>query len=177
MLKSEKLKPFKKRRGEVKQWGVMTVKSTILYSGLAILSSYLTTERNLISGMFTLYRMDTQHSVNRQWHRTGTSRSHTLTGWPRGSWWTKSQYSLWNIYFRLSGLQPSLTALHHGVGENLHDMKRSTFEISAAHLHSVVTEIAPKSLRLHVSRSPIRYQQYGFRAGARAGILYSVSIA
>ena len=37
MLKSEKLKTFEKRRGKVstsvKQWGVITVKSMILYSG------------------------------------------------------------------------------------------------------------------------------------------------
>ena len=39
MLKSEKLKPFEKRRGKVstsvKQWGVITVKSMTLYSGLS----------------------------------------------------------------------------------------------------------------------------------------------
>ena len=94
-------------------------------------------------------------------------------------WWTKSQTSLLNIYFRLSGFQSSLLFIHFRYGpnitslhctdqseatKNLSDMWLSTLEISAAQLCSV-TEIAPNSPFLCVYRSPNRY---GFRAGAKA---------
>ena len=93
-----------------------------------------------------------------------------------------------NIYFRLRRFQSSLLLIHFRYGSVICShctivwhrtytiMKRSTFEIGAANLHSVVTEIAPKPPFLSVNRSHIRYQQYAFRACARV-ILYSVNIA
>ena len=84
--------------------------------------------------------------------------------------------SLYSIYFRLSGLQPSFLLIHFGycldtcshctfVWHKLYDMKRSIFEIGAAPLLSV-TEIAP-TVMFYVWKETL--------SGARA-ILYSVNI-
>ena len=108
-----------------------------------------------------------------QRHGTATSRSLTSNTVTERladrDWCTKSQSSLLNINFRLSGFQSSLLLVYFRYGLNtsshytkvwhLSDMWRSTFEISAAQLRSV-TESAPKSPFLCVNRSPIRY---GFR--------------
>ena len=98
-------------------------------------------------------------------------------------WVTKSQSSLLNIYFRLSGFHSSLLLVHFRYGPNtylftLHqsvaqdESQSASFEIGAAQLRSV-TEIAPKSPFLCVNRSPFRY---GFRGDAKA-IRYSKNIA
>ena len=91
-------------------------------------------------------------------------------------WCTKSQSSLLNINFRLSGFQSSFLLVYFRYGLNtcshytkvwhLSDMWRSTLEISAAQLRSV-TESAPKSPFLCVNRSPSRYD---FRPGG-GGVL------
>ena len=97
----------------------------------------------------------------------------------RGSWRenleTKSQSSLPNIYFFLSGFQSSLLyhslllwsehllMLHQSVTQNLSNKWSSTSEISAMQLCSI-TEIMAKSLLSCVNRSNTRYS---FRAGAK----------
>ena len=76
--------------------------------------------------------------------QTGTSRSHTSNIVPERLvgrvWWTKSQASLLNIYFRLSGSQSPLLLIHFHYGPfTLHQsvvpdllMWHSTFEIGTA---------------------------------------------
>ena len=94
---------------------------------------------------------------------------------------TKSQSSLLNIYFLLSGFQSSLLyhslllgskyllMLHQSVTQNPSNKWSSTFEFSAVQLCSIFTEIMAKSLLSCVNRSNTRYS---FRAGART-IRYS----
>ena len=144
--------------------------------------------------MFTLYRMATQYSMNsngtelEQVVHTHWTSSSCWSGWPRGLWWTKSQSSLLNICFLLSELQPSLLLIHfrycsdtcsHStiVWYRTYTIWNAPFSRSARRIflrcNRNRTEITPF---LCVIGSPIRYQQYGFRAGARAGILYSVII-
>lgn len=108
-------------------------------------------------------------------HRNGTSRSHTSNIAPewfaKRGWWTKSQTSLLNIYFRLSGsavlfpiyslfLRSEYTCSLSSkvwVTQNLvSDMRRSTFEIGATQLHFVI-QIAPRSPFLCKKRCPIQY--------------------
>ena len=159
-----------------------------------LLSPYLTTERNLIKAIFTLYRMATQYSINsngtelEQVVHTNWTLSSCWSGWLRELWWTKSQSSLLNIYFRLSGLQPSLllihfrycsdTCSHFTLHHRTYTIWNAPFSRSAWRIFLLCnrnrTEITSF---LCVNGSPIWYQQYGFRDGARASILYSVSIA
>ena len=127
-----------------------------------------------------------RYSVNNNAAELGqvvhTYRTTRRSGWPRGVWWTKSQSSFRNIYFRLSGFQASFLFFHFRYGPNTcsHCTKCATepiryvtllaFETGAA-LRSVA-EIAPKSPFLCVNRSTIRY---GFRSGVKAS-RYSVNI-
>ena len=103
--------------------------------------------------MFTLYgiafRGDTKgYSVwyEQHRHRTGTSRTHTSNIVPEQLaervWWSKSQSSLLNIYFRFSGLHSSLLLFHFCWGPTtcLHCTK----VFGAAQL-LCVAEIAPES--------------------------------
>ena len=94
-------------------------------------------------------------------HRTKSSRSLTTNNLPERLagrvWWTKSQSSLLNIYFRLRAFQPSFLLIHFRYGSitcsHCTKMWHRTdqicdfppiFEIDVALLHSF-TEIAPKS--------------------------------
>ena len=108
--------------------------------------------------------------------QTGTSRSHTSNIVPERLvgrvWWTKSQASLLNIYFRLSGSQSPLLLIHFHYGPfTLHQsvvpdllMWHSTFEIGTAQLHPVCM-----CERINPTR-------FSFRAGARAILYHSVNI-
>lgn len=82
----------------------------------------MTTETRTSKAMFTLYwipfHADTRTYLVRyeqQRHRAGTSRSNTSKivkeRLVERVWWTKSQYSLLNVYFRLNGSRPSLTSV------------------------------------------------------------------
>ena len=82
----------------------------------------MTTETRKSKAMFTLYwipfHADTRSYLvwyEQQRHRAGTSRSTTSKivkeRLVERVWWTKSQYSLLNVYFRLNGSQPSLTSV------------------------------------------------------------------
>ena len=84
--------------------------------------------------------------------------SHLVQGWlAERVWWTKSQSSLLNIYFRLGGFQSSLLLIHFWYSLS-NCFYCSTLEIDAAQLRSVA-EIARKSSLLCVNRIPIRYDR------------------
>ena len=113
------------------------------------------------------FRADTKKcraSCEQQRHRTWTS-SHTsnIVRLSKSVRWTKSHFSLVNIFFVSEDSSTCSILLAS-------DIWRSTFEIDAAQPLSV-TEIAPITLFLIVKKalscekSPI---QYGFLAGARA---------
>ena len=78
--------------------------------------------------LFVSTRKAFRYGMNSNRHETGTRRSwsHTSNTAPERLaervWWTKSQYSLLNIYFRLSGLQssPLLTHFRHGPNTRSH---------------------------------------------------------
>ena len=104
--------------------------------------------------------------------RGGTSRSHTSNIVPaklaERVWCTKFQSSLLDIYFRLSGFQPSILLIYFCDGPNrcshCTKMAKNLFEIGAAPLRPV-TEVSPPQQFLCVNRSPIRYD---FRGSANA---------
>ena len=114
-----------------------------------------------------------------------THRSSCRSGWPKRfgelnpsphSWIFTSvrqlvHSSLLLIHFRY-GPNTYLFTLHHTVAQNLSNIWRSTFEISAAQLRSV-TKMPPKSPFLCANRSPIWYD---LSADAKA-TRYTVNIA
>ena len=109
---------------------------------------------------------------------TGTARAATSRS--RTSFGTRNSSAHSSIFTSISVgpvldptyLLPPNRCLHCTKVWHLSDMWLSTFEISAAQLHSV-TEIAPLEPLLCVTRSPIRYD---FRGDTKA-IRYIVSIA
>ena len=69
------------------------------------------------------FRIDMKYYTvlyEQQRHRTRTSCSHPSNNVPQRLaervWWTKSQSSLLNIYFRFSGFQPLLLSIHFRYG-------------------------------------------------------------
>ena len=87
-----------------------------------------------------------------QRHRNGTSRSHTpnivLERLAERDWWTKSQSSLLNIYFRLSGFQSLLLLIHfrHGLNTCSHCTKSGTEPIPyvTPHFRDRLGEASPR---------------------------------
>ena len=142
--------------------------------------------------MFTLYWIafvpPTRKALRPSMSSNGsrTSNVSSRSGWPRGlGKLLKSQASLLNIYFRLSGFQSSIPLIHFRYrppntcshctkGKMWHRtyIRRCALENGAAHLRSVI-EIGPKPPFSHVNRGPIRYC---FRDSAKA-IRYNVNIA
>jgi len=122
----------------------------------------------------------------------GASRSHILNIVParlaERVWYTKSQSSLLDIYFRFSGIQSLLLLIYFREGPNrclswckyvpkygtkpIRCIWGSTFKIVAAQLRSV-TKIAPPKPFLCVNSRTIRYD---FLGGAKA-IRHSVNKA
>ena len=149
--------------------------------------------------MFTIYRMafvPTPKAIRyivwtamaQNWNKSFTHIEPQACAWAVGrEGCCELNPSLHSIYFRLSGLQPSLLLIHlycsdtcsHCtiVRHRTYAIWNAPFSRSARHIflrcNRNRTEITPF---VCVNGSPIRYQQYGFRDGARASILYSVSI-
>ena len=141
-------------------------------SRYVIPSVFLCSEKKLCIWDILRFQWQTLSSHDSIRHRNGTSRSHTSNIAPewfaKRGWWTKSQTSLLNIYFRLSGFQSSLLFIYFRYGSHLYgtvhtcshcidqsettnpsDKWRSFFEIGAAQFRPV-TETARLNHRSYV---------------------------
>ena len=135
------------------------------------------------------FRVDMKYYTvlyEQQRHRTGTSCSHPSNNVPQRLaervWWTKSQSSPLNIYFRFSGFQSLLLLIHFRYGPNTCSHCTKVWHRTSPICDAQVSRAAQRSFALNsaeitvpicMNRSPI---QYGFCDGVKA-IWYSANIA
>ena len=128
------------------QWVIITSSKNFLFSG---------PHSPTWGTMLTLYRINSSdagrkatrnnNNVTFLEHVVHTHRTSRRSGMAKTVWWTKSQSSLLNIYFRLRWFQPLLLRTHFRYSPNISshctikhgtessDMWRSTFDATQLH--------------------------------------------